>query len=82
MVKGGFSLMLRHRLHCSIVRSGNACEGSPPIATDGVCERAPMSEHVVLNEMVMDRGMSPFLTNLDCFADGAFFTHVQVISTS
>jgi NAD+ kinase len=35
-------------------------------------------EHVSLNEVVIERGISPFLTNLECFCDGAFVTHVQV----
>jgi hypothetical protein len=33
---------------------------------------------VVLNEVVVDRGISPFLTNLECYCDGNFVTHVQV----
>lgn len=35
-------------------------------------------EHVALNEVVIERGISPFLTNLECFCDGGFVTHVQV----
>jgi len=31
----------------------------------------------VLNEVVIDRGVSPFLCNLECFCDGNFVTHVQ-----
>ena len=33
---------------------------------------------VVLNEVVIDRGAAPFLTNLEAFCDGNFVTHVQV----
>ena len=33
---------------------------------------------VVLNEVVIDRGTAPFLTNLEAFCDGSFVTHVQV----
>ncbi len=33
---------------------------------------------MVLNEVVIDRGISPFLTNLETFCDGNFVTHVQV----
>lgn len=33
---------------------------------------------MALNEVVIERGISPFLTNLECFCDGAFVTHVQV----
>jgi NAD+ kinase len=35
-------------------------------------------EHVALNEVVLDRGSSPFLTNLECYCNGNFVTHVQV----
>jgi NAD kinase len=33
---------------------------------------------VVMNEVVIDRGISPFLTNLEAYCDGIFVTHVQV----
>ncbi len=32
----------------------------------------------MLNEVVLDRGISPFLTNLETYCDGNFVTHVQV----
>lgn len=60
-LRGGFQLALRHRLTCRIVRAGGGADSS----------------HVVLNEVVVDRGDSPFLTNLECFCDGAFVTRVQ-----
>jgi NAD+ kinase len=31
-----------------------------------------------MNEVVIDRGISPFLTNLEAYCDGIFVTHVQV----
>ena len=31
----------------------------------------------MLNEVVIDRGVSPFLCNLECYCDGNFVTHVQ-----
>lgn len=34
-------------------------------------------EFEVLNEVVVDRGASPYLCNLDCFCDGKFITTVQ-----
>jgi hypothetical protein len=42
----------------------------------GVCLES--EERVVLNEVVLDRGISPFLTNLETYCDGNFVTHVQV----
>lgn len=34
-------------------------------------------EFQVLNEVVIDRGSSPYLSNLDCFCDGKYITTVQ-----
>lgn len=34
-------------------------------------------EFHVLNEVVIDRGSSPYLSNLDCFCDGKYITTVQ-----
>lgn len=34
-------------------------------------------EFHVLNEVVVDRGSSPYLSNLDCFCDGKYITTVQ-----
>ncbi|KAL3158700.1 hypothetical protein ABBQ32_011440 [Trebouxia sp. C0010 RCD-2024] len=69
IIKGGFSLMLRHRLHCKIERAE-----TETYLTDN---NAHLDEQVVLNEVVIDRGVSPFLCNLECFCDGNFVTHVQ-----
>ena len=80
VLDGDFPLMLRHRLHCRIERSVEGEEeagdlrGSPP-----------MEDIIVMNEVVIDRGMSPFLTNIECYCDGVFVTAVQgdgiIIST-
>ncbi|KAA6420512.1 MAG: NAD(H) kinase 1-like [Trebouxia sp. A1-2] len=69
IIRGGFSLMLRHRLHCKIERAE-----TETYLTDN---NAHLDEQVVLNEVVIDRGVSPFLCNLECFCDGNFVTHVQ-----
>jgi NAD+ kinase len=34
-------------------------------------------EYEVLNEVVIDRGASPYLSNLDCYSDGTLITRVQ-----
>jgi hypothetical protein len=88
---GGFPITLRHRLHCTIVRGANSrapnCtpitdgssgSGMPCVATSCIGRSVDGEEHVALNEVVIERGISPFLTNLECFCDGAFVTHVQV----
>lgn len=40
-------------------------------------EGTPSKEFEVLNEVVVDRGASPYLSNLDCFCDGKYITTVQ-----
>lgn len=89
VLKGDFSLMLRHRLHCTIVRrSGGGCgEGDnensghssnkDSSADETAVKCSDALEHEVLNEAVLDRGVSPFLTSLDCYCDGHFVTNVQ-----
>ncbi|GLC39749.1 hypothetical protein PLESTF_001898000 [Pleodorina starrii] len=104
VLEGGFPIMLRHRLHCHIIRAEEAacllgagpgpgpglgpaaCEvGSGPGSGSGGAAFASgcgpggggSREWVVLNEVVIDRGISSFLTNLECYCDGSFVTHVQ-----
>ena len=48
----GVQVTLRMRLHCAVVRAG-AAEAS--------------HSYEVLNEMVLDRGSSPFLSMIECF---------------
>eukprot|EP00178_Gracilaria_changii_P016466 TRINITY_DN4725_c0_g1_i1.p1 TRINITY_DN4725_c0_g1~~TRINITY_DN4725_c0_g1_i1.p1 ORF type:complete len:736 (+),score=76.56 TRINITY_DN4725_c0_g1_i1:223-2430(+) len=43
------------------------------IIRDGYVEQ----EFQVLNEVVVDRGASPYLSNLDCYCDGKYITTVQ-----
>ncbi len=62
---GGFHLTLRHRLVARVRRA------------DGTPAEGPPEGHTVLNDVVIDRGASPYLTNLECFCDGAFVTRVQ-----
>mmetsp|Transcript_3563 Transcript_3563/g.6235 ORF Transcript_3563/g.6235 Transcript_3563/m.6235 type:complete len:671 (-) Transcript_3563:242-2254(-) len=40
-------------------------------------ETRPSEEFMVLNEVVVDRGSSPYLSNLDCFCDDKYITTVQ-----
>jgi len=62
MSNGGF-LTLRMRLQCQIVRSGQT-----------VPEQKQMT---AMNEVLIDRGPSPYLTSLECYCDGVFTTTVQ-----
>lgn len=63
-ISAGFKLNLRHRLHCSVLKAGK-----------GECCDA--KGHSVLNEVVIDRGGSPFLTQLECYCDENFATMVE-----
>lgn len=71
-VDHGFPLMLRHRLKARILRAGAsgadlAYAAVPPCGEDVV----------VLNEVVIDRGMTPSLANLQCYVDHNFVTAIQ-----
>ena len=38
----------------------------------------PATNQLVLNEVVIDRGPSPYLSNIDLYLDGKLITSVQV----
>lgn len=65
ILRGPFSITLRHRLQCHVIRDAakSEYESEGPI--------------LVLNEVTIDRGISSFLTNLECYSDGSFVTCVQ-----
>lgn len=65
ILKGPISITLRHRLQCHVVRDG---------AKDELETEGPI---LVLNEVTIDRGMSSFLTYLECYCDNSFVTCVQ-----
>lgn len=70
----GMPLMLRHRLQCRIIR-GDA--STPDLAAVATANNACLEEFVVLNEVVIDRGMTAQLCNLQCYVDNAHVTVVQ-----
>jgi NAD+ kinase len=59
--RAGVHITLRMRLECQVVRAGQ-----PEAKT-----------YEVLNEVVLDRGSSPFLTKLECWERGRLVTKVQ-----
>lgn len=64
VLNGNASVMLRTRLECTIFKkNGNRHDPLPKI--------------LVLNDVVIDRGPSPYLSNLDLFLDGKQITSVQ-----
>ncbi|XP_021592664.1 NAD(H) kinase 1 [Manihot esculenta] len=65
ILRGPISITLRHRLQCHVIRDA---------ATNEVETEEPI---LVLNEVTIDRGISSFLTNLECYCDNSFVTCVQ-----
>jgi hypothetical protein len=57
--------------------SGSSADAGANSGPAGAAGGEGPREWVVLNEVVIDRGISPFLTNLECYCDGALVTHVQ-----
>ena len=90
-IAGQASLTLRSRLRCLITKKSTSdaffekcCRiggnGSGPAAVmPSVPEKDPKKEscHLVLNEVVVDRGPHPYLSNIDLFIDGKHITTVQ-----
>ncbi|XP_023220271.1 NAD kinase-like isoform X3 [Centruroides sculpturatus] len=67
VLEGHAALTLRSRLRCIIVRKSDGSEKS----------NKPLTNFLVLNEVVVDRGPSPYLSNIDLYLDGKHITTVQ-----
>ncbi|CAN6557616.1 unnamed protein product [Malus baccata var. baccata] len=65
ILNGPINITLRHRLQCHVIREA----AKNKYETEG-----PM---LVLNEVTIDRGISSYLTNLECYCDNSFVTCVQ-----
>ncbi|CAA0805814.1 NAD(H) kinase 1 [Striga hermonthica] len=65
ILRGPIGITLRHRLQCHVVRD------------EAKSEYENEDTMLVLNEVTIDRGMSSFLTNLECYCDESFVTCVQ-----
>ncbi|KAB0794065.1 hypothetical protein PPYR_13685 [Photinus pyralis] len=72
VLEGNAALTLRSRLRCVIARKGKLEESN----NNGQGRRGSTSL-LVLNEVVVDRGSSPYLSNIDLFLDGKQITSVQ-----
>lgn len=74
MLNGPFSITLRNRIQCHVIRDA---------AKDEIVTEEPF---LVLNEVTIDRGISSYLTNLEVYCDSSFVTCVQgdglIISTT
>lgn len=80
IIKGPLHITLRHRLNCRIIRAADRDESGD------IRRKPPEDSYLVLNEVSIDRGMSSFLTFLECYCDNFFVTCVQgdglIISTT
>ncbi|XP_011179408.2 NAD kinase isoform X2 [Zeugodacus cucurbitae] len=93
VLEGHAALTLRSRLRCVIYRKSDRRKESEcdnPITknsynnyqmdgSDGTNKSASRGSTniLVLNEVVIDRGPSPYLSNIDLFLDGKYITSVQ-----
>ncbi|XP_055531070.1 NAD kinase-like isoform X5 [Wyeomyia smithii] len=73
VLEGHAALTLRSRLRCIIVRKDKT---EQEIATFR-SSQDPTTNILVLNEVVIDRGLSSYLSNIDLFLDGKHITSVQ-----
>ncbi|XP_012944898.1 uncharacterized protein LOC101848851 [Aplysia californica] len=87
VMKGSASLLLRYRLKCVVVRHDpNHDDENIPHVKNIQKEHGSLKTHkLVLNEVVVDRGPSSYLSNLDLYIEGRRVTSVQgdglIIST-
>ncbi|CRK95615.1 CLUMA_CG009074, isoform B [Clunio marinus] len=82
VLEGHAALTLRSRLRCIIVRRNSKDERRDEGQNGKVAESStfgtlPSTNILVLNEVVIDRGPSPYLSNIDLFLDGKHITSVQ-----
>jgi NAD+ kinase len=84
VLEGHAALTLRSRLRCIIVRKNSyerkdsdAHNGRVEVNNSGNSSNLPTTNILVLNEVVIDRGPSPYLSNIDLFLDGKHITSVQ-----
>ncbi|RDA83790.1 hypothetical protein CP532_5197 [Ophiocordyceps camponoti-leonardi (nom. inval.)] len=69
MGDGGMKINLRMRFTCTVKRGGGG---------ESESEKSEKSEQFqVLNELVIDRGPSPYVSNLELYGDGELLTVVQ-----
>ncbi|CAM4713672.1 unnamed protein product [Leuciscus chuanchicus] len=81
VIEGNAAIILRSRLEVKVVkecREKAPVEESSLIITNGDSEpKHKTMQYQVLNEVVVDRGPSSYLSNLDLFLDGHLITTVQ-----
>ncbi|XP_055619699.1 NAD kinase-like isoform X1 [Toxorhynchites rutilus septentrionalis] len=73
VLEGHAALTLRSRLRCIIVRKDKTEQEISTFKSS----QDPTTNILVLNEVVIDRGLSSYLSNIDLFLDGKHITSVQ-----
>ncbi|XP_032118013.1 NAD kinase isoform X1 [Sapajus apella] len=86
VIEGNAAVVLRSRLKVRVVKelrekktavhNGLGENGSRPVGLDMDVEKQAM-QYQVLNEVVIDRGPSSYLSNVDVYLDGHLITTVQ-----
>lgn len=77
IIEGNAAIVLRSRLQVRVTK-GSGEKNNGVILTNGEVESARRTEaYQVLNEVVVDRGPSSYLSNVDLFLDGHLITTVQ-----
>ncbi|XP_052821232.1 NAD kinase-like isoform X2 [Mya arenaria] len=85
VLDGNASLLLRYRLKCVICKEDSELGRVSRIKNIDSRSPSGRSQILVLNEVVIDRGSSSFICNIDVFVEGRLVTSVQgdglIIST-
>uniref|UniRef100_A0A8C6U8H4 NAD(+) kinase n=1 Tax=Neogobius melanostomus TaxID=47308 RepID=A0A8C6U8H4_9GOBI len=77
IIQGNAAIVLRSRLQVRVTK-GSGEKNNGLILTNGEVEGTRRTEdYQVLNEVVVDRGPSSYLSNVDLFLDGHLITTVQ-----
>ncbi|EDW10846.2 NAD kinase isoform X2 [Drosophila mojavensis] len=78
ILEGHAALTLRSRLRCVMHRKTENPHGFEHAVDSNAEPSSSLANSIlVLNEVVIDRGPSPYLSNIDLFLDGKYITSVQ-----
>ena len=87
-MKGGVPVLLRNRIRCRLEESSDIIDVTTALERDmtiNETENVSANESLALNEVVINRGPSPFLSNLELYVNDYLITTVQgdglIIST-
>ncbi|XP_076269158.1 NAD kinase-like isoform X3 [Rhynchophorus ferrugineus] len=75
VLEGHAALTLRSRLRCIVIKKNDSKLENGKNAEESNVEKP--TSFLVLNEVVVDRGPSPYLSNIDLYLDGKHITSVQ-----